>query len=87
MGDADGEEAQEVASAGLQLTVLDTALRPFVFFEGKGQLMSAIWSGAGSTPTSALTVGGATVIGSSIYVVLIIIGFNDLYNRTSGIFS
>ncbi|XP_014673501.1 PREDICTED: microsomal triglyceride transfer protein large subunit-like [Priapulus caudatus] len=55
VGDAEGEEADEVASAGMQLTVLDTVTRPVVFFEGKGQLMSAIWSGAGSTPTSALT--------------------------------
>ncbi|XP_068229870.1 microsomal triglyceride transfer protein large subunit isoform X2 [Palaemon carinicauda] len=46
----DGEEA----NAGIELALLDTQLRPFIFFTGQGELMGHVWSGTGSERTTAL---------------------------------
>ncbi|XP_071534399.1 microsomal triglyceride transfer protein large subunit isoform X1 [Panulirus ornatus] len=46
----DGEEA----NAGIEITLMDTQLRPFVFFTGQGELMGHVWSGTGSERTTAL---------------------------------
>ncbi|KAJ8979263.1 hypothetical protein NQ317_012733 [Molorchus minor] len=52
-GDADEEEYM---TAGMELTVLGTQIRPFVFFEGQGELMGHVWSGTASEKTPALQV-------------------------------
>lgn len=41
----------------MELTVLGTQIRPFVFFEGQGELMGHVWSGTASEKTSAFQVG------------------------------
>lgn len=48
----DGEEA----NAGIEITLMDTQLRPYVFFTGQGELMGHVWSGTGSERTTALQV-------------------------------
>ncbi|CAG0886035.1 unnamed protein product [Cyprideis torosa] len=50
----DPEELEESANGGLDLTLTGTQLRPFMFFEGQGELMGHIWSGTGSERTPAL---------------------------------
>lgn len=50
--DADTEEEEE-ATAGMEITMLGTNLRPFVFFKGQGELMGHVWSGTGSEMTTA----------------------------------
>ncbi|XP_075214236.1 microsomal triacylglycerol transfer protein isoform X2 [Lycorma delicatula] len=47
------EDADEVATAGMELNVLGVQIRPFVFFSGQGELMSHVWSGTGSERTPA----------------------------------
>uniref|UniRef100_A0AAR5PC52 Vitellogenin domain-containing protein n=1 Tax=Dendroctonus ponderosae TaxID=77166 RepID=A0AAR5PC52_DENPD len=50
----DEEQAdEETATAGMELTVLGTQIRPFVFFEGQGELMGHVWSGTASELTPA----------------------------------
>lgn len=44
---------EETATAGMELTVLGTQIRPFVFFEGQGELMGHVWSGTASELTPA----------------------------------
>lgn len=46
-------DPNEVATAGMELTVLGTQLRPFTFFSGQGELMGHVWSGTGSERTTA----------------------------------
>ncbi|XP_019876158.1 microsomal triacylglycerol transfer protein [Aethina tumida] len=46
-------EDDESANAGMELTVLGTQLRPFVFFSGQGELMGHVWSGTASEKTPA----------------------------------
>jgi microsomal triglyceride transfer protein large subunit len=41
-------------NAGLELTVFGNQLRPFVFFQNMGELMSLYWSGVAGEKTSAL---------------------------------
>lgn len=54
MSSSDDEEAeQEDATAGLELTVQGTQIRPFVFFKGQGELMGHVWSGTASDSTTA----------------------------------
>ncbi|CAG9832555.1 unnamed protein product [Diabrotica balteata] len=55
--DNEGEETEEEsATAGIELTVLDTQIRPFVFFSGQGELMGHVWSGTASDKTPAFQV-------------------------------
>lgn len=49
-------DPNEVATAGMELTVLGTQLRPFTFFSGQGELMGHVFSGAGSERTTAYQV-------------------------------
>jgi microsomal triglyceride transfer protein large subunit len=50
-GEAEGDE--ETATAGMELTILDTQIRPFVFFNGQSELMGHVWSGTASERTTA----------------------------------
>ena len=57
-GDTGSDAAEtEEANAGIEITLMDTQLRPFVFFTGQGELMGHVWSGTGSERTTALQVG------------------------------
>lgn len=50
----DTDEAQEeVANAGMEITVQGSYLRPLQFFNGQGELMGHVWSGTASEPTPA----------------------------------
>lgn len=53
--DADGG-TDDVATAGMELAVLGTQIRPFTFFEGQGELMGHVWSGTASDRTTAYQV-------------------------------
>lgn len=53
---AEPEEAEESATAGMEITVLGVQVRPFVFFSGQGELMGHMWSGTGSEKTPAFQV-------------------------------
>lgn len=55
-GGEDAEDDEEEANAGIEITVLNTQLRPYVFFTGQGELMGHVWSGTGSERTTALQV-------------------------------
>lgn len=55
--DKEMDEEEEAATAGMELTVLGTQLRPFVFFTGQGELMGHVWSGTASEKTPAYQVG------------------------------
>ena len=50
------KEDDPEANAGMVLNVLGNQLRPFVFFNNMGELMSLYWSGATEKRTSALQV-------------------------------
>jgi len=54
--DAAAPEDDESATAGMELTVMGVQVRPFVFFEGQGELMGHVWSGTGSERTPAFQV-------------------------------
>jgi microsomal triglyceride transfer protein large subunit len=56
--DATEEDQQEVedANAGIEITLMDTQLRPYVFFTSKSELMGHVWSGTASERTTALQV-------------------------------
>lgn len=43
----------EVATAGMEISVLGVIIRPFVFFAGQGELMGHVWSGTASERTPA----------------------------------
>lgn len=49
-------EPEEVATAGMELSILGTQIRPFVFFSGQGELMGHVWSGTASEKTPAYQV-------------------------------
>lgn len=51
----DPDAAEEEATAGLGLRILDVLLPPVEFFRGSGGLMSAVWN-APSDPVTALQV-------------------------------
>ena len=53
---ADPNEPEETATAGMEVTVLGVQVRPFVFFNGQGELMGHVWSGSGSEKTPAFQV-------------------------------
>lgn len=53
-GSEDGsEDENESAMAGMTLRILGGYLRPYLFFTGTGELMSHIWQGTASEPTTA----------------------------------
>lgn len=54
--EAKNEEEPEEPNAGIEITLMDTQLRPFVFFTGQGELMGHVWSGTASERTTALQV-------------------------------
>ena len=56
-GGEDAVDDGEEANAGIEITLLNTQLRPYVFFTGQGELMGHVWSGTGSERTTALQVG------------------------------
>lgn len=43
----------EVATAGMDISILGVMVRPFVFFSGQGELMGHVWSGTASERTPA----------------------------------
>lgn len=55
-GGEDAVDDGEEANAGIEITLLDTQLRPYVFFSTQGELMGHVWSGTGSERTTALQV-------------------------------
>lgn len=55
-GEVSAPEEAESATAGMELTVLGVNVRPFVFFDGQGELMGHVWSGTGSERTPAFQV-------------------------------
>lgn len=52
-GDEEENEDDSDATAGMELTVQGSVMRPLVFFDGKGELMGHVWSGTASEPTPA----------------------------------
>lgn len=53
----DSEPAEDdVATAGMELTVQGVQIRPFKFFSGQGELMGHVWSGTASDRTTAFQV-------------------------------
>lgn len=53
-GSDDSEPVEdEPATAGMEITVQGSYLRPLEFFKGQGELMGHVWSGTGSEPTAA----------------------------------
>ncbi|XP_066994605.2 microsomal triacylglycerol transfer protein isoform X2 [Anabrus simplex] len=50
---ADPNEPEESATAGMELSVLGVQIRPYVFFNGQGELMGHVWSGTASERTPA----------------------------------
>lgn len=55
-GGEDDEDEEESANAGIELALLGSQLRPFVFFQGQSELMNHIFSGTASSRTTALQV-------------------------------
>lgn len=51
-GDEEVEDDSD-STAGMELSVQGSVLRPLVFFDGKGELMGHVWSGTASEPTPA----------------------------------
>ncbi|GJQ73200.1 hypothetical protein Trydic_g13582 [Trypoxylus dichotomus] len=45
--------SDDPATAGMELAILGTQIRPFKFFEGQGELMGHVWSGTASDMTTA----------------------------------
>ncbi|CAH0564046.1 unnamed protein product [Brassicogethes aeneus] len=55
-GNENDLEDEESANAGMELSVLGTQLRPFLFFSGQGEIMGHVWSGTASEKTPAYQV-------------------------------
>lgn len=51
--DEETEADDEIATAGMQIDILDVGIRPFIFFSGQGELMGHVWSGTADTRTPA----------------------------------
>lgn len=51
--DSSDDVTEETATAGMDLSILGTQIRPFVFFSGQGELMGHVWSGTASERTTA----------------------------------
>lgn len=63
MGGSSGDESdEEEPTAGMEITLAGSQLRPVVFFTGQGELMGHVWSGTASERTSALQVSFYTCI-------------------------
>lgn len=54
--DDSADTQEEAVTAGMELTVAGSQIRPFVFFNGQGELMTHVWSGTASEMTPALQV-------------------------------
>jgi hypothetical protein len=54
--DDGSKDENEEATAGIEIKFLGNKLRPFIFFNSMGELMSLYWSGASEERTSALQV-------------------------------
>lgn len=50
------EQEEETVTAGMELSLAGTQIRPFVFFNGQGELMGHVWSGTASEMTPAFQV-------------------------------
>lgn len=59
--DQENEESED-ANAGIEITLMDTQLRPYVFFTSKSELMGHVWSGTASDRTTALQVSFSSII-------------------------
>ncbi|KAJ8894364.1 hypothetical protein PR048_007015 [Dryococelus australis] len=55
-GPPDADEPEESANAGMEVVALGVQVRPFVFFNGQGDLMGHVWSGTASEKTPAFQV-------------------------------
>lgn len=73
-GGEDAEDDGEEANAGIEIAVLNTQLRPYVFFTGQGELMGHVWSGTGSERTTALQ--GTLLLQDHLQVVPLQNGLN-----------
>lgn len=51
--DEEAEADDEIATAGMEIDLLDIGIRPFVFFSGQGELMGHVWSGTADKRTPA----------------------------------
>lgn len=51
VGGTDDDDASP--TAGMELTLQGTAMRPLIFFSSQGELMGHVWSGTASEPTAA----------------------------------
>lgn len=51
----------EPATAGMEISILGTQVRPFVFFSGQGELMGHVWAGTASESTTAFEVQSITL--------------------------
>lgn len=56
-GSDEDDDEEESANAGIEIALLGSQLRPFVFFRGQSELMNHIFSGTASSRTTALQVG------------------------------
>lgn len=56
--EAADEPQDDVANAGMEITVQGSYLRPLEFFRGQGELMGHVWSGTASDPTPAYVANG-----------------------------
>ncbi|XP_045138824.1 microsomal triglyceride transfer protein large subunit-like isoform X1 [Portunus trituberculatus] len=73
-GGEDAVDDGEEANAGIEITLLNTQLRPYVFFTGQGELMGHVWSGTGSERTTALQ--GTLLLQDHLQVVPLQNGLN-----------
>ncbi|XP_063588373.1 microsomal triglyceride transfer protein large subunit-like isoform X1 [Penaeus indicus] len=73
-GGEDAVDDGEEANAGIEMTLMDTQLRPFVFFTGQGELMGHVWAGTGSEKTTALQ--GSLLLQDHLQIVPLQNGFN-----------
>lgn len=54
--DNEASDQEEAVTAGMDLTFAGTQIRPFLFFNGQGELMGHVWSGTASEMTPAFQV-------------------------------
>lgn len=67
--DEEAEADDEMATAGMEIDILDVGIRPFVFFTGQGELMGHVWSGTADHRTPAFQAL-ASLYGHNEYVPL-----------------
>lgn len=73
-GGEDAVDDGEEANAGIEITLLNTQLRPYVFFTGQGELMGHVWAGTGSERTTAIQ--GTLLLQDHLQVVPLQNGLN-----------